>query len=66
MINKEICKKCRIKHNWWNGYDEKRWKKGQIYCIVGGKAIHLKITDNVPDECSYNLEHIVSLEKAKK
>ena len=75
-MNKEICKKCwnecAHEHNnkdlLWNEYDDDLWKEGRILCrnlcwiqTVGYNTS----TDQIPDCCSYKLEHIVISEKPK-
>ena len=65
MLNKEVCKKCcndfRID---WTKYDEKRWKKGKIFCnSLFQKNVASKCTISnkvIPPFCFCGLEHLVA------
>jgi hypothetical protein len=70
MLNKDICKKCHnnnygIKEKIyssidWNENDERLWNFTMIDCIY---KTGLKITDNIPKNCLYKLEHLLKEDK---
>jgi len=65
MLKKKLCKKCRNKFRirGWTGYDEIRWKKGDVLCPFFIKiSIKNKIKDRPPDLCWFFLEQILSNE----
>lgn len=68
MLNKEICKKCKIasrKKNgvrpacWYTG-DENLWNSGEVCCVALSLTRILIDEDN--EICPFNLEHIISKE----
>jgi len=63
MLKKEICKKCRKRLRIrWDGYDEKYWKEGVIYCplkYIEDECVDRKTTDKPPIKCPYYLENLL-------
>jgi len=63
-LNLDMCKRCRIKHTWWNKYDESRWEKGVVICVINnsheGYDKHtVRVDGSIPKHCRYAAEHAV-------
>lgn len=66
MLNKDICKKCRLngKHNWGDS-GERLWNKlGVVFCeVLRGKNTNTplsSIKDPPPSGCPYALAHAIA------
>ena len=66
MLNKTVCKQCcnnlQHKADRWSDIDDRNWKFGYVFCktTYGIKAIKTRINDKPPEDCKYQLEHVVS------
>ena len=66
MLNKEICKKCRLNHvyerfkNRVSCEFDRNWKRKWIECMCGKKINFRRINCNPPEDCPYLLEHTVN------
>jgi len=65
MLSKEICKCCMksVYHAdvFWDKLDESDWLLGYVYCPHKEHGlIRTSIYDEPPEQCQYQLEHIVS------
>jgi len=68
MLDKKICKGCREKSSWWNDYDDRRWTKGNVVCVLGNitKRKRAEKENAPPDWCAFTLEHVLKSQRVSK
>ncbi len=58
MLSKDICKRCvseKFLNSPWCKGDEKRWDRGDVFCVVEFSWQHC-VAGEPPKDCTYFLE----------